>query len=193
MMYQKVRDKIKTGDLIAFNGKGIISELIKKKTKSDISHVAIVLDINQSDSRRVQIIESTSLAILPDEGTGELIKGVQRHYLSDVLNAMEGKAYWFALQNPLSEGRKARMLSWLYLMWQKRIPYDFKQAIGSAIDFKYIKGLENEPDFSQLFCSEMVAEAYKLAGFLPESYNSSEATPIDTTRYPFLNLPVRIK
>lgn len=189
-MYKDVRKLMKTGDLIAFSGKSKVSNIIKGATGSDISHVGMVFESDRTGEYRVEIIESTSLVTLPDNRTGELIKGVQMQMLSQRMDMYEGQVYWQPLKTKLSDARQARMLSWLYCAWAAKIKYDTKGAIRAGID---LLGLEKEPDFSTLFCSEMVAEAYRLAGLLPESYNASEATPADVVKYPFLGDRTQIK
>lgn len=181
---------MKTGDLIAFSGKSKVSNIIKGFTNSDISHVGMVFESNRTGGHRVELIESTSLAVLPDNRSGELIKGVQMQMLSQRMDMYEGQVYWQPLKTKLSDARQAKMLSWLYCAWASKTLYDTKGAIHAGID---ILGLEKEPDFSTLFCSEMVAEAYRVAGLLPDNYNASEATPADVVKYPFLGDRVQIK
>ena len=43
MAYQDARSMMKPGDVIAFGGKGHFSDLIKFATRSDVSHVGVVL------------------------------------------------------------------------------------------------------------------------------------------------------
>ena len=82
-MYQKYRNQMKTGDVIAFSGKGRVSQIIKWKTGSQFSHVGIVLDSNMQGGvgHAVMLIESTSLRNIPDAVHNEVIKGVQIHFL----------------------------------------------------------------------------------------------------------------
>ena len=189
-MYEKVRNKMKTGDLIAFSGKSRISNLIKGVTDSDISHVGMVFETDIMGDGRVEIIESTSLVDLPDAHTGEVIKGVQRQMLSQRMDMYKGQVYWQPLNVKLGIAEQARMFSWLYCKWASKTKYDGVGAVIAGVD---IIGLELEPDFSTLFCSEMVAEGYRLAGLLPKDYNASEATPDDVIKYPFLGDRMQIK
>ena len=63
--YSDARPLMQPGDVIAFGGKGHFSEIIKFATRSDVSHVGVVLktSIPDDDTGRFfnQIIESTSL------------------------------------------------------------------------------------------------------------------------------------
>jgi len=189
-MYEKVRSQMKTGDLIAFSGKSRISNIIKAGTNSDISHVGMVFETDVMGDGRVEIIESTSLVDLPDAHTGEVIKGVQRQMLSQRMDMYKGQVYWQPLNVKLGIAEQARMFSWLYCKWASNTKYDGVGAIVAGVD---IVDIINEPDFSTLFCSEMVAEGYRLAGLLPKDYNASEATPADVVKYSFLGDRVQIK
>jgi hypothetical protein len=201
-MYQDVRNQMGQFDLISFSGKGTVSNIIKVGTNSDISHVAMVYRICELniqlfekfeqllETDRVLIIESTSLVEIEDAVHGELIKGVQIQYLSDRINSYEGQIYWHKLRNPISEARQAAMYAWLTTQHLKRIKYDSVGAVRSGIDiFDYI--LESKPDYEKLFCSEMVAKAYEIAGLFIG--NPSEQTPDDVISYPFLEQRVQIK
>lgn len=186
-MYNEIRKKMKFGDVISFSGKGDISNIIKWKTNSDISHVGMVLE-NEfiGGEKRVVLIESTSLVNLPDIRTKELIKGVQQQHLGQRLFSYDGQAYYHELQVELNGDQKIAMYNWLFNKHASRTPYDSVQALGSALDLLDAFGAENKPDFSSLFCSEMVAKAFKVAGLLDRAYNPSEATPADVVGYDFL-------
>ena len=61
--YQEVRNKMQPGDVIAFGGKSILDGLIKLGTRSDVSHVGVILQTevpSDPDQRFINhIIEST--------------------------------------------------------------------------------------------------------------------------------------
>jgi hypothetical protein len=177
--YEGARDGMRTGDLVAFGGKGRISGLIKLITRSLVSHVGLVLraDFSLGKEESVMLIESTTLTNLPDMATGHLIKGVQMHWLSTRLSAHEGEAWWHPLKTPLAAGRAEEMTRWLRKAHAQQLPYDTIQAIGAGVDFWDGLGLTNDPDFSRLFCSELCARALQIAGRLPQDLNPSEETP----------------
>jgi hypothetical protein len=192
--YSAVRDQMKTGDVIAFSGKGRTSNIIKWKTNSDISHVGIVLNtvMEEGFDQSVMLIESTSLVNLPDAETKELIKGVQIHWLSKRLETYDGQAYWVPLAKPLEDYEALNMRHWLRRKHAKKTKYDTVQALGSALDVLDGLGLENEPDFNLLFCSELVTKALKIAGRVPENINPSEMTPADVMHFECLESRVQI-
>ncbi len=47
--YENVRDRMRPGDVIAFGGKGHFSEIIKFATRSDVSHVGVILQTKITD------------------------------------------------------------------------------------------------------------------------------------------------
>lgn len=172
---------MKTGDVISFSGKSRVSNFIKGFTSSDISHVGMILETDFINERRVFLIESTSLLTLPDEKTAELLKGVQIHLLSNRLKFYNGQVYWHSLKK--SAPKEKEMVAWLNDRHGKRVPYDTIQAIGAGVDALDLIALNNEPDFSALFCSELVSKALQIGGVIPDSINPSEQTPKDVCSY----------
>jgi len=182
--YLEVRDKMQTGDLLCFSGLGRVSSVIKWATKSLFSHVGLVFRMNdEALGPVVMVVESTSMPFLKDAVTKKMRVGVQLHLLSRRLETTLGEVRWVQIPEELRERLNSksdgflRMVLWLRQAHAEEIPYDFKQAVGAGLDTFDWTGFENEPDFSALFCSEMVATAYKLWGLFPEGYNMSEATP----------------
>ncbi len=186
--YKEYRPQMKTGDVIAFSGKGRLSNLIKRKTDSPYSHVALVVATDlKGFGNSVLITESTTLTTLPDAKTGEVIKGVQMQWLSQRLDAYDGQAWWGQVTTPLNWDRKEDMTRWIRRKHTERTPYDAIQAIGAGVDwFDWIPFMENEPDFSSLFCSEYVMRAWQIAGLVDGTVNPSEMTPADVMALPFV-------
>ena len=185
-MYQKYRNQMKTGDVIAFSGKGRVSQIIKWKTGSQFSHVGIVLDSDMQGGvgHAVMLIESTSLKSIPDAVHNDIIKGVQIHFLSRRLESYDGKAWWMPLKNELDDFDKNKMQKWLRKKHYERTAYDSFQAIGAGADlFDMVLGIENEPDFSSLFCSELVTKALQVGGVVSDDINPSEQTPEDVANF----------
>lgn len=179
MSYQDARKKMLPGDVIAFSGKGQFSEIIKWGTRSNVSHVGVILQskVILEDTPQPgflnQIIESTTL---------NGFSGVTVNRLSDRISAYDGEIWWL----PISEAVRKRMNApafYEYLLQQQGKPYDLPQAVKSALDIldqtPVIGRLtHNDEDFSRFFCSELVAEAFEISGALPK-LNASEVTPID--------------
>ncbi len=185
MAYSDARERMKPGDVIAFGGKGHFSELIKFATRSDVSHVGVILQTqvvaDQTDRFFNQIIESTSL---------HNYSGVVISRLSDRLDVYDGEIWWLPLNDTLRRDRFDAKLfyDFLFNQAQQRKGYDVPQALKSAVDTldQLPFGLHgpgyNSEDFSRFFCSELVAAGLESAGTVGR-INASEVTPIDLCRW----------
>jgi hypothetical protein len=178
--YLRVRELMRTGDCIAFSGKGHFSEIIKWRSRSQVSHVGKVLltpGAGVQLDERVMLCESTTSKTTPDSRFPEVIKGVQLHYLRQSLLLYEGEAWWYAIKAPLSIDQTDKMVNWLTAQHVKRVPYDLAQALGAGVDFWDRLGFSNTNDFDKLFCSELCAKADVEAGLLPPDFPCSEIMP----------------
>ncbi|BBO70847.1 hypothetical protein DSCA_47770 [Desulfosarcina alkanivorans] len=183
--YSEVRTMMKPGDVIAFGGKGHFSELIKFATRSDVSHVGVILQTRVVDDTTGrffnQIIESTSL----NDYSGVVISR-----LSDRLNTYDGEMWWLPLNESLRSKKfdSERFYNFLFNQARERKGYDVPQALQSAVDVldDLPFGLHgpgyNREDFSRFFCSELVAAGLEKAGTVGP-VNASEVTPIDLCRW----------
>ena len=183
--YREIRNRMQPGDVIAFSGKGNLSEIIKWATRSQVSHVGVILQsqlllVEDTPQARFfnQVIESTSL---------NGFSGVTITRLSDRVYAYDGDMWWL----PLSEEsrRNLNLQSFFdFLIHQERKPYDAPQAIRSALDtldgipFLGSATTQNVEDFGQFFCSELVAAGLEAGGVI-KSINASEVTPVDLCRF----------
>ncbi len=184
MSYPQARKLMNPGDVIAFGGKGRFSELIKFGTRSDVSHVGVILQTNvkgqQGGSFFNQIIESADL---------HGFNGVNISRLSDRLD-YDGEMWWLPLSKKVRKQKfdQGKFYNFLFRQAKERKEYDMPQAIKSAIDaFDNLPfGMHgpgyNREDFSRFFCSELVAAGLEKAGTVG-LVNASEVTPIDLCRW----------
>jgi len=171
--YTKIRPTLRTGDLVAFGGHTFVSASIKAITKSNISHVGMVLRVNTEVAAVpiIMIVESTSV------GAG--FSGVRISRLSTRIAGYDGDIWILPIDGPINiPGTETFLVSML------GTSYDYKQAIGSAVDFSFRP--DQQEDLNKLFCSELCNEAYKqnLLDSDDIPTNSSEQTPIDVCRLP---------
>ncbi|MGO4891460.1 hypothetical protein [Flavobacterium sp. W21_SRS_FM6] len=177
--YQQLEQLIQPGDVIAFGGNSLFSRWAKLTTRSVVTHLALVLDTKtpygNPQSPIHQIIESTCYG-----GNS----GVMINRLCERIATYDGSVWWL----PLSEAsrntfelNKTECINFLRSQLYK--PYDISQLFGSTVDatdtlpfFRYLS--YNVEDFSQWFCSELVAAALGI-GKLIHNINASECTPID--------------
>jgi hypothetical protein len=189
--YEKYRTQMKSGDVIAFAGNGNFSKLIKWATRSNYSHIGMVLelDLGGGFGKSMLLVESTLLTDLANFDNKPAIRGVQMQWLSKRLQMYNGEAWWIPLKQPLPEYNLRKMQAWLRQTYNKHTPYDETQIMGVAIEIFADFKLENKEDFSRLFCSELVTKALKVAGVVSESVNASEQTPQDVVNFYCLQTP----
>ena len=163
--YHEIREDIQDGDIIAFGGKGMTSNLIKLFTRSNVSHVALIMKAKLDNSNPLNmIIESTTL---------DGYSGVVINRLSNRLKDYQGEAWWLPLRQDLrSRGNWDEAYEWLKA--QKRKAFDPMQAIGAGLDLL----LNNKEDFDKFFCSELCCAFFEEKEII-KAINSSEVTPID--------------
>ncbi len=184
LSYRGIRKQVRAGDVIAFGGKGHFSEIIKMATRAPVSHVGVVLQtaaLTETGDRYFNmLIESTKMADF---------SGVTINRLSDRLRAYDGEVWWLPVN--LAVERVPRFFDWLFAQDGKL--YDMPGALKAGLDALDFGG--NGPtaaaeDYSRLFCSELVAGAFKACGLVGD-INPSEMTPIELCRLPIYQAPYR--
>ena len=178
--YDRQRRYLDTGDIILFSGKGAISQGIKRFTFSHWSHVGMVIRSHEFES--ILLWESTTLTNIPDLESGNLIKGVQIVPLSQRILLYNGEIGLRKLKTDRTEEKMKALIGLRKKLRGKRYEESNIELIKSAYDGPFG---HNTEDLSSLFCSELVAEAYQVMGFLPENKSdkdykpSNEYTPAD--------------
>ncbi len=183
--YLEYRDKLQTGDVIAFQGQDLASRVIRCFEKnSPYSHVGLIIRFNSLGEDRVFIIEA-----VPD-------KGVVLLPLSWKLKYCGGKAWWFGLKDQPNITAETRNGIYKYVMTQLGKSYDYKDIlnIGEETIVHYflhlpLRIISNNPN--SYICSELVAGAYKQCG-IDESLNISETTPADIAKLQIMQPPAEI-
>jgi hypothetical protein len=192
--------KIRPGDVIAFSGTDLPSDVVKLATRSHYVHVAIVFAVMaaKNPDQTILIAESHIDTSLPSLGTGQRGMGVQFHWLSQRL-ALPGPVWWAGLRQPLAGDRLMKMQSWLNTLEQQRVPYDFVQAIKVGLDALIPDGLEppkalqNLPSEHAFFCSELVTRSLQIAGVVDPTINPAAQTPAEVMTFDCLQPPVLLK
>lgn len=159
--YRRARPQIRTGDAIAMADGSLVSLLIRRFTRSDVGHVALVFDAGPI----VELLEAIKTGPLRGEiGVSRLSQRI-REYESSC-----GNLWWL----PLSAEARARMDEGALLgamVEQQGRDYDWWQALCSGTIFPA------RPDPQSLFCSESIALAFSKSGVLPATWNYSETSP----------------
>lgn len=193
--YQTLCEQIKIGDVITFSGTDFPSAVVKVATQSIYVHVAIVhsIDLQAPPENAILIAESHIDCSLPSVGTGKRALGVQFQWLFNRLTQHPEQAWWVPLKTPLSLESIAKLQVWLQTMESQEIPYDFIQAIGAGIAQVEPIKIKINPDFSALFCSELVTRALQITGAIDATLNPSEQTAADVMQFPCFNKPLLIR
>jgi hypothetical protein len=142
--YHNVRPMMKTGDLLTYRTRGIVSSLIH--IWSADNHAGLVLDLDeyQGEKGRRWTLEALS-------------GGVHTNLLSHVLEGVDGQVFWHQLKSEFN-GARPKIMAFM-LDQTGATEYDF----GSL--FKNIFGRVHA-DLNKLFCSELVFMAWRDAGIV---------------------------
>lgn len=168
--------QLKTGDIVLFHGKGFFSWAIKFSTKSNWSHVGMV--VNDPDvHEEPMIFESTTLSNVRDSLTGKRRGGVQLVSYKDRINSYNGKIAVRPLNVSRSDAFEEKVKNIINQLHGREYEESLWQLANSSWDLLPIS--ENKEDLSSVFCSELVAHIYQELGFLDESKPSNEYTPGD--------------
>jgi len=155
--YHKHRSTIQTGDLLAVQGQGPFSWVVRKFTGGKYSHVAMFVRLDDIGINRLFIIHSTG-------STGVVFLPVSR-YLKD----FEGKADFVPLKAFAVAGKiEARNNIRKFLMLSCGRGYDFRGVLKFA--FPFIKD-SKEKDY----CSKLAGQALENEGILTETLISPNA------------------
>lgn len=204
--YSTVCDRIQPGDVIIFSGVDLPSTVIKVATHSGYVHAAIIFStgpdawVHLDDRPKLESRTDTLLIAeahidtrLPSVGNGQRAAGVQLQWLTNRLAAAQGPVWWASLKEPLTTDQVSTLQQWLWDVESQGTPYDYVQALGAGIDAGDRLGLENTPDESAFFCSELVVCALQKVGVVSDRLNASEQTPADVMTLPCFNDPVQIQ
>lgn len=170
--YHKIRDELKTGDIVLFTGTGLISNIIK--LSGERTHIGMIMNMPEYDF--TCLWESTTLCTLKDLESGTFIKGVQLVPLSKRIATYEGDIAIRRLMDVEVDFRTNKsLLEFRRNFNGRKYEESIMSLIGSAFDIF----ADKEEDLSSLFCSELVAEAYQRMGLLPEDVPSDMYSPSD--------------
>lgn len=173
-LYSDIRPQLRTGDLVLFSGSGILSASIKLFTRSEYSHIGMVLRLEHDF---LAIWESTTLSPIVDMDTGLPTKGVRVVPLSESIRSAKKVVIRQLLDTRITDLDVARLMQLRKEFVGRPYEQHERELIKAAYDGP---GGRNSPDLSSIFCSELVAAAYQRIGILdPEDTPANEFTPGD--------------
>ena len=125
--YCEIKDCMKPGDIIAFSGKDLISEVIKLVTEGQVSHVGIILAVGLP----IEGDPDGNCFNLVAESTEE---GVRIISLSGLQRAYNGKIWWLPLSGESREKLESNFSTFCKSVIEKDgYPYDYSQAIMEGL------------------------------------------------------------
>lgn len=173
--YNDIRDNLKTGDIVLFDGRGFISRLIQIGSGSRWSHIGMV--VRTKDLDLMLLWESTGLSKNRDLRDGTVKKGVQLVSLSSRIETFKGT---IAVRQFEGEFSYRELRAFKDFRFETRnVPYERNlwELIFSLLDFSWLA--PNKPSLSSLFCSELVAEALQRMKIITDEHPSNEFVPAD--------------
>lgn len=174
-------DRLQTGDILLFSGRTLISRAIRVFTRSQWSHIGIV--VRQADTGELFLWEATSSNTIDDVDYGHIPRGVQLVRLEEKVRSYDGLV---AVRLLIGVERNSTMLKrfgWLFKRL-RRAPYR-----NYMLEYLNVGlGLSRRaPHY--VFCSQLVAEAYMRMRLLRPAKRSALYVPKDFS--PDRTLPLR--
>lgn len=153
--YEKIRDNLKTGDIVFCSGRYLFSGIIQRLTKSSWSHVAIIY--KDESLGRVMLLEaepSVGIRLIPLSKYLKDYKGTRRPY--------KGNIFVCKLQNPLDKNNLDKGIS--FGLDELTRPYDNWEIIRILLRILFRIG-KREKNRAYI-CSELVRSVYVKAGLI---------------------------
>lgn len=187
------------GDLLGFSGADLLSDAINLATlgwpRWGLSHVGIVTDYWDYG---ICLAESTTLAHRPCLAARKRVSGAQCHPIKQRVEEYKGRVWHYRLREPLDGELVVELDEWFDGLLTAKCPYDYAGAVRSrctpyAMIHRWKHGKE---DLRSLFCSELVAAAWKTIGVF-DTDNASGWNPNalvrEAMRQRVVESPIRLK
>ncbi len=163
IQYGNLRKKMYSGDIVAFQSKGIPSWFIRTRYSSPYSHVGLVVRIQISESdHRVFILEADDK------------KGIILVPLSYKMKTYNGKAWYYTL---LDQHDSFRDKIFSFSMDQLGKPYDHKAIINITETTLHLAKKSLVDDDSSYICSGLIGYVLKSIGMLPQDKGTKTLGP----------------
>jgi len=168
-------DNLKTGDIVLFSGTCLVSRLIRLVTRSKWSHIGMII-IDPAYPIPL-IYESSHGTNLIGLDLKRKTAGVQLLLLRDRISTFKGDmVVRRLLDHDITAEDRASLLS----LRKELIGVPFErntwEMMSSAVKSRYFN---HEEDLSSVFCSELVAECYKVLELLGHDLPSNRYCPAD--------------
>lgn len=144
--YQKYRPYMQTGDSLLFSGDDFLSRLVRWRTKSDYSHVGLVVRHDEYDC--ILVVEALERGPFPYD----LDKRVKNY---------NGEIHWYPLEN-VDYQTRVNIAKWA--LRNSGGYYDYMGLAMSAFTYLYRKKDKHH------ICSEFHRDAFELGGGLKVNF-----------------------
>ena len=177
-IYTKHRNEFQTGDVIAFQGTDFFAKLIRRGTKSQYSHVGMVIKLPMADNKfRIFIIEAVTQS-------GVVLMPFSRRLLS-----CSGKVWWLPLKDEVATHHRNAIFQ--KVMERLGDGYDFGDIVNIVVRILHIAKKLINGNGSSFICSELVASTFKDVGILKD-IKPLFMTPQDVVRQKIYKETVQI-
>lgn len=172
--YARVRDQLKTGDLILFSGHTVAARAVRWFTRSPWSHIGMVVRLPEYADTPL-LWESTRASPVADIHCGRILDGVQLVSLDAKVATYPGVVAVRRLMGVQSCRERSERLETLLEEWSAQ-PY--RNLVKKNL-LAWWQGPEAVHMSRGGFCSELVAEVYQQLRLLPRDKPSMRYTPSD--------------
>lgn len=149
MQYVKIRDLIKTGDMLEWSSPSILGKTIRLFTGRDVNHTSLAISFDDYFKDGV----NHKFVLEAEAG------GIELNLISKLLTDYKGKCYWYQLKPELDSYRQS---IGSYALLQIGTKYDFGSLLKNAVS-------RVNADAKKLFCSEYYYMALCEAGILSKT------------------------
>lgn len=159
--------RVDCGDVVLFNFKSLSAQLISAATQSSWDHAAIVYE----EDGKLFVLEAVAGGVQAGDANARILDA-----LSDPGGCKVGLRRFLGVRTPEI---KAQLWSFAIAMTGRSYKKNVSQIVGSRW------GLNKADDLSSVFCSELVAAAFKHIGLLDDSFVTTNVLPKDLASQDF--------
>ncbi|GKU25091.1 hypothetical protein [Clostridium folliculivorans] len=184
VFYDEVKDELKTGDLILFHGLLLSSQLNEIITRSQWSHVGMVVrpeDIGITKSDRLLLWESNILVNLPDvelkeSKVGPMLVDLEARLITDVEDKKDNRFKIRYNGCEITEEMLEKLKTFVGKVHMDNFP---ESEFNLSKEFFEARILNEEITNDSYFCSELIADTFINMGLLTRRYAPNSYMPKD--------------
>ena len=169
--YYRIRDTLKTGDVVQWKTYGFVSWLIRKFSKGNENHTSLIVEVGGYDGL------TNRKFMLEAQGHGIVLTS-----LSKRITEHKGEAYVLQLEDRF-DNKRINVGNWAFLQVGIKYDYDslFKQMSGKVL-----------ANADQYFCSEFAYLAYKNADIPMYNPDDLAPRPCDMEDLGIFKMPIQL-